>query len=68
MELVLRELRAKLSEPSGAAWDRMLTNEGVTASALVEAMGQLMSKRRWKPSAEMLRLARQIDRERRSRS
>jgi hypothetical protein len=64
---VLRELRAKLSEPSGRAWDRLLTNEGITASGLVEAMGRLMAEGRWKPSAEMLRLTREIDRERRSR-
>lgn len=64
---MLRELRAKLSEPSGAAWDRMLTDEGITASGLVEAMGRLMASGRWKPSAELLRLTRQIDRERRSR-
>lgn len=64
---MLRELRAKLSEPSGAAWDRLLTTEGITASGLVESMGRLMAEGRWKPSAEVVRVAKQVDRERRSR-
>jgi hypothetical protein len=64
---VLRELRAKLSEPAGVAWDRMLTDEGITGSGLVEAMGRLMADGKWYPNAETLRLTRQIDRERRSR-
>lgn len=64
---MLRELRSRLSEPSGAAWDRMLTKEGITASGLVEAMGRLMAEGRWRPSAELLKVTKQIDRERRSR-
>lgn len=64
---MLRELRAKLSEPAGAAWDRMLTDEGITASGLIEALGREMAAGRWKPSNRVLALTKQIDRERRSR-
>ena len=64
---MLRELRAKLSEPAGVAWDRLLTDEGITGSGLVEAMGQMLAEGAWQPPPEMLRRTRQIDRERRSR-
>lgn len=64
---MLRELRAKLSEPAGVAWDRLLTDEGITGSGLVEAIGRLVAEDRWYPTDEMLRLTRAIDRERRSR-
>lgn len=63
----VREIRAKLSEPSGRAWDRLLTDEGITASGLIEALGRIMEEGRWYPSQRALDLARSVDKERRRR-
>jgi DNA-binding transcriptional ArsR family regulator len=63
----MREIRARLSEPAGRAWDRLLTEEGITASGLVEALGRQMSEGKWFPSTRALELARVVDKERRRR-
>lgn len=56
-----------MSEPSGRAWDRLLEDEGVTASGLIEVLGRLMDEGRWWPSQRALDLTRSVDKERRSR-
>lgn len=63
----MREIRARLSEPAGRAWDRLLAEEGITASGLIEALGRHMDEGRWLPSARAIELARRIDKERRRR-
>lgn len=61
------EIRARLSEPSWRAWDRLVTAEGVTMTALCEALGLELHEGRWRPTERVLARARRIDRDRRSR-
>jgi hypothetical protein len=59
-------LRGRVDEDTARAWDRWLTAEGVTFSAVLEALGQEMAEGR-PPSKRVAVLARKIDRERSSR-
>lgn len=63
----MAHIRARLSDESSRAWDRTVTREGVTMTALLEALGREMSAGRWHPTRGAVELARKIDRERRSR-
>lgn len=54
------EIRARLSEPAGRAWDRLKAEEGVNAAAVCEAIGLLMDEGKWFPSTRMLELARSV--------
>lgn len=62
------EIRARLTDQAGGAWDRLATSEGVTITALVEALGLELDEKRWRPTAATITRARQIDRDRRSRT
>jgi hypothetical protein len=61
-----RQVHARLDPVSAAAWDRWLTREGVTFSAVLEALGREIAEGR-NPSKRVVRLARSIDRMRGSR-
>jgi hypothetical protein len=62
------EIRARLTDEAAQAWDRLVTAEGVTVTALVEALGRELGEGTWRPTRRAVERARQIDRERRSRS
>lgn len=62
----MKELRARLSPDAGRAWDRYLTEQRITATALAEAMGRHMGTG-WRPPAVVVKIAVEIDRERGSR-
>jgi hypothetical protein len=62
------ELRARLTVRAWRGWDRTATTEGITATALAEALGVEMAAGKWHPSRRVIEAARKIDRERRSRS
>jgi hypothetical protein len=59
-------LRGRVEEDTAHCWDRFLTTEGLTFSAVLEALGQEMAVGR-PPSRRVVKLARKIDRERSSR-
>lgn len=61
-----RMLRGRVDEDTAAAWERWLAREGVTFSAVLEAIGQEIAAGR-PPTRKVVMLARQIDRERGSR-
>jgi hypothetical protein len=62
-----RQVHARLDDDAAAAWDRWLTREGLTFSGALEAIGREIAAGR-PPSSKVVKLARQIDRERNSRS
>lgn len=64
---VMAHIRARLTDEAARAWDRTVTREGVTMTALIEALGREMADGHWKPTRHAIELARRIDRERRSR-
>lgn len=57
----------RLTDTSAAGWDRLCTRRGVTLTALLEAVGQMLDEGADWPIDEAIDRARQIDRERRSR-
>lgn len=61
------EVRARLSDEGYRGWDRTVTREGVTLTALVESIGRELDAGSWHPPRRMIDEARKIDRERRSR-
>lgn len=60
------EIRARLTEPAWESWDRLCASEGVTLTALLEALGRELGDQ-WQPTQRVLKAAREIDWERRSR-
>lgn len=62
------QIRPRLTEASWRSWDRLASTEGTTITALIEALGEDLTAKRWQPTQRQIRRARQIDRERRSRS
>lgn len=42
----MAEVRARLTDEAYAAWDRAVTREGVTLTALVESIGREMAAER----------------------
>jgi hypothetical protein len=64
--MAAHEVRARLSAPSWAAWDRWVTQQGVTTTALIEAIAVELGEG-WNPPARIVKRAREIDRARRSR-
>lgn len=63
----MERISARLTDGAATAWDRSATTEGVTLTALLEALGRDMATGKWKPPRHAIELARKIDRERRSR-
>lgn len=63
----MAHIRARLTDESSRAWDRTVTREGVTMTALLEAIGREIAAGRWQPTKRMIDQARRIDSERRSR-
>lgn len=61
------EIRARLSDEAKAAWERLCISEGVTITALIEALGRDLDEGGWTPSRRVFSEARRIDRARRSR-
>lgn len=61
------QIKGDLSGPAGRAWDRFVTQEGVTTAALLEALCSELAEGRWKPTRRVVARARKIDVERRSR-
>lgn len=61
------QIKGRLSEPASKAWDRFITQEGVTTAALLAALGEELAAGRWKPTRRAIEEARRIDRERHSR-
>lgn len=61
------ELRARLSEDAYRGWDRLVTSEGTTVTAICEALGRELHSGRWRPTQRAIAEAKRIDRERRSR-
>lgn len=61
------QIKGRLTEASGRAWDKVATTEGVTMTALLEALGRALESGAWKPSRRVIEEARRIDAERRSR-
>lgn len=45
-----KPMQARLTLRSRAAWDRTLTREGVTITALLEALGMEMAEAKWNPA------------------
>lgn len=64
----MERISARLTDGAAGAWDRTCTREGVTLTALLEALGQAIALDRWHPPVTVVTAAKQIDRERRSRS
>lgn len=60
-------MQARLTDRSRAAWDRTLSQEGVTITAFLESLGLEMAESKWHPPARVIKRARQLDRERHSR-
>lgn len=61
-----RPAQFRLTEAAHAGLDRLATRHGITKTALIEALG-LIGADRDPTIAEVIALARQLDRERRSR-
>lgn len=64
---ITTRISARLSEHAGAGWDRTATREGVTLTALLEALGLDLADDHWKPPRRVIDEARRIDRDRRNR-
>ncbi len=62
-----RQVRARLTPEARAAWERVLVENGVTWTAIFEALGQDIAAGRWTPSKSTIQAARRLDRERFSR-
>lgn len=61
------QIKGALSEEAHRGWQRLLTTEGVTAAALLEALGLALDDRSWSPTKRVVAEARKIDRQRGSR-
>ena len=57
----------RLTEGSAEGWDRLCAQHNVTFTALLEAFGRLLATHAEPTIAEAVELARDIDRDRRSR-
>jgi hypothetical protein len=62
-----RQVRPRLTPEARAAWERILFEHGLTWSSMFEALGQEIAAGRWEPSPSVVRAARQLDWERKSR-
>lgn len=57
----------RLTDTAAEGWDRLCTRRGVTLTALIEALGQMLDEGDFSPTEEAIQRARHIDRDRRSR-
>lgn len=62
-----RRVTVRLGDSASRGWDRVTDDEGITRTALAEALGQMIDERAWEPPDEAIQRARKIDRERRRR-
>lgn len=62
-----QQVRARLTPEALQAWDRVRLDNGLTWTSMLEALGQDLAAGRWKIAPRTIRLAHQIDMERRSR-
>lgn len=62
-----RRWPVRLTDEARAGYDRICLAHGLTETALAEAIGLAFATGKLKPSAEVIREARRIDVERRSR-
>jgi hypothetical protein len=62
-----RQVHARLDDEAAEAWDRWLTEEGLTFSAALESIGREIAAGR-PPPQRVVKLARQIDRARSNRT
>jgi hypothetical protein len=62
-----RNRQARLTIPASDAWDRVCDEHNISLTALLEALGQLLSEgEAWIPD-DAVKRARQLDRQRHSR-
>lgn len=57
----------RLEDQARAGWDRVATENNVTLTALIEALGRLLEQSSDAMPPEVVNLAQRIDRERRNR-
>ena len=65
--LVRFQVQVRLSEDARRGWDRLCTDNGCTLTAVLEALGRELDAGRSPVPERVLKAAREIDRERRSR-
>lgn len=61
------QIKGYLTDAGAKAWDRLITREGTSTSALLAALAEELAAGRWRPTQRVIDLARKIDRERHSR-